>query len=97
MHLLSISIPDEAYALVEERAQEEGFSSAEQFLAEFITANIGPAEAGIDHLFTPRVIAHLDQVAEQADGGMATLTSEEITERLRRTKAKWQTNPSGSQ
>jgi len=88
MHQVTISIPDQAYARVTKRAEEEGFDSTETFLSDLVVASVDEEE-DYQHLFTPDVIAELDAIASGIRNGEKVYTSEEVAAHFAAKRDAW--------
>jgi hypothetical protein len=92
MRQVTISIPDEAYATAEKRAQEEGFGSAEMFLSDLVVSSVDSDDDDYQHLFTPEVIAELDAIASKIDAGGKLYTEDEVRASLAANREAWLKN-----
>jgi len=89
MHEVTITIPDDAYAAANNRAQQEGFDSTEVFLSNLLISSIAPESDNYDHLFTPEVIADLDGISATIKAGGKTYSMEEVREHFSRKRTEW--------
>jgi hypothetical protein len=89
MQEVTISIPDDAYANLKIRAQQEGFGTPEIYMADVIVNHAAIDPVNYDHLFTPDVISELDQICAEIDAGAKMYTLDEVAEHLAENRKAW--------
>ena len=87
-----VHLPDPLYEQARQRASEAGFQSVDEYVAEIVESDICAGAADYDHLFTPEVVAELEQIHAEMKVGGKTLTPEEVDESLRRKSQAWTAN-----
>ena len=89
MRELRLSIPDDLFAALSRQAKVDGFESPEQYVADFISHGHVLSIDNLDHMFTPKVIAHLDEISERIRAGEKTFTIDQCKAELAKRKAEW--------
>ena len=85
MHQIHLS--DEVYREAERRAAEGGFASVDQYVADLVSLDLGPAE-NFDHCFTPERLADIDRASAQIAAGQC-FTAEQADIELAKRRAQW--------
>ena len=81
MHQVQLS--DQLYRVAQRRASEAGFATVEEYIADVEAQDIADDTENVDHLFTPQVVAELEQISAAAKPGGKTYSSEEVREHFR--------------
>jgi hypothetical protein len=84
-----VQLPDRLYEQAQKLAGDAGFQSVDDYVADLVESEASADAGNFDHLFTPDVVAELEQIhAEMKRGGKA-LTAEEVDEQLRQKSQAW--------
>ncbi len=59
-----VQLNDQLYKEAERRAREAGFASVDEFVADRLESDFSEEQENFDHLFTPEVIAELDEISD---------------------------------
>ena len=87
----TIQLPDALYQQVRQRASAAGLS-VDQYVAEIVEFDVNAATESNDHLFTPEVVAELEQIHAEMKAGGKVFTPEEVDEFLRQKSLSWSGN-----
>jgi hypothetical protein len=87
----SIQLPDDLYQQAQQRASEAGLS-VDEYIAEIVESDVNTGSENYDHLFTPEVVAELEQIHAEMKAGGKVLTPEEVDEFLRQKSLSWRGN-----
>ena len=93
-----VQIDDQVFQAALRRAADGGYSSVDAYITDVVVhdlTNANEETPDLDHLFTPQVIAELEQVSAKAQAGGTTYTSEDIREHFRRKSRGWGENHRG--
>ena len=69
MHQLNLELSDDQFEDLKLRASTAGFSRVEAYIVDRLSAESGPTDKEIAARFTPEIVAHLEQIAEDMDSG----------------------------
>jgi hypothetical protein len=89
MQQVQLELTDQIYDQAKRRAVEAGFKTVGEYIADVVSDDLAKDSENLDHLFTPRRIAHLDKVAAEVRAGGATYTMEEVSAHLDEKRADW--------
>jgi hypothetical protein len=89
MRQVTISIPDDTYTDAIRRAQLEGFAVPETYMADLIVSQVAADSDNYDHVFTPEVIAELDQISAEIAAGARTYALSELNDHLAANREAW--------
>jgi hypothetical protein len=85
-----VQLTDQVFKVVQQRASDAGYPSVDAYVSDFL---VSTDDQNIDHLFTPRRLAHIDKADADIDSGKG-LTSEQAEKELALRREKWlQANP----
>lgn len=84
-----IQLPDRLYEQARKLAGDAGFQSVDDYVADLVEREASADVADFDHLFTPEVVAELEQIHAEMKAGGKTLTAEEVDEHLLRKSQAW--------
>jgi 2-keto-3-deoxy-L-rhamnonate aldolase RhmA len=84
-----VQLSDELFKEAQRRASESGFASIDEYVAEILSTDLNADVDNLDHLFTPQVIAQLDEISAQIQAGGKTYTVQEVQEHLERKRQEW--------
>jgi len=84
-----IQLTDQVYKQAKNQANEAGFTSVDESVADVPTHAVFIDTENLDHLFTPERIAHIDAVISKVHAGGATFTMEQVREKLGKNRADW--------
>jgi hypothetical protein len=94
-----VQLNDQLYKEAQRRATEAGFSTVDEYVADVVSHDLvednGDETPDLDHLFTPEVIAQLDQISAEIKAGGKTYTMEEVREHFEKKRKKWLQNHAG--
>jgi hypothetical protein len=94
-----VQLNDQLYREAQRRASEAGYATVDDYVADVVSHDLveddGQDTPDLDHLFTPPVVAELEQIAARAKAGGKTYTSEEVREHFRAKSDAWRENRSG--
>jgi hypothetical protein len=76
MHQVQLS--DEVCERAKRRADQAGFKSVDEFIANVVLEREAEDAGNYNHRFTPKVLAELDRVSAKAKAGGRTYTQEEV-------------------
>jgi chemotaxis methyl-accepting protein methylase len=89
MHQVQLQLSNKVYNKVKRRADEAGFDSVDEYVADIITSDAEDEDENLDHLFTPERLAHIDQVYAELKAGGKTYTMEEVSAYIAVKRAAW--------
>lgn len=84
-----VQLNDELYKEAERRATEAGFSTVDEYIADVVSHDLHEETENLDHLFTPEVIAHPDQISAEIKAGGKTYTMDEVQEHFEKKRKEW--------
>jgi hypothetical protein len=88
-----IQLSDQLYQDAKRRASEAGYSNVDQYIADVLvhdlTNNDGNETPNLDHLFTPEVIADLDQISAEIKAGGKIYSLDEVQEHFEKKRKEW--------
>lgn len=87
-----VQLSDQLYRVAQRRASEAGFATVEEYFADVVTQDVADDTENFDHLFTPRVVAELEQISATAKAGGKTHSSEEVRDHFRTKSDAWRAN-----
>jgi hypothetical protein len=87
-----IQLNDQLYEEAERRATEAGFSTVDEYVADFLSHHLHDDSENLDHLFTPQVIAQLDQISAEIKAGGKTYTMDQVQEHFENKRKQWLQN-----
>lgn len=87
MHQVQLS--DQLYQQAQQRAAEAGFQSVDEYVAEIVESDVSASSENYDHIFTPEVLAELDQARAAVQAGGKTYSPEEVDEHFRQKSQAW--------
>jgi len=90
-----VQINDQLYKRAERRAMEGGFSTVDEYVADVLRQSVNDDSENVDHLFTPDVIAHLDEISDGIKAGGKTYTLDEVKEHFEKKRTEWLQDHSG--
>ena len=93
-----IKLADEVYERARRRAAEAGFDNVDDYLADLVTQDSEfevVDDANVDHIFTPEVIAELDQISAEIKAGGKTYSMEEVDAHFKKKQEEWLRNHAG--
>ena len=82
MHQISIELSEQLYQQAQRRAVEEGFASVDEYIVDVVSEDVAQETEDLDHRFTPKVMAHLNQLQEEIKAGAKTYSEAEMDEHL---------------
>lgn len=88
MHEIHLQLSDQLYVQVQRRAMESGFASLDEYVVD-VVADAAQETEDLDHRFTPKVVAHLNQIQEEIKTGAKTYSEEELADHLQETARVW--------
>jgi len=77
-----IQLNDQLYQEAQRRAEEAGFPSVDDYVADVLQHDLHEEAEKLDHLFTPERLAHIARAAAQIDAGLG-IPSEQVREHFR--------------
>ena len=83
---------DDTYANAIRRAQQEGFGAPETYMADLVMSHVANDSDNCDYLFTPEVIAELDEISAEIAAGAKTYSLSELDEHLAADREAWLAN-----
>ena len=89
MHEIHLQLSDQLYDQVQRRAMESGFASLDEYIVDVVAEDAAHETEDLDHRFTPKVVAHLNQIQEEIKTGAKTYSEEELAEHLQETARVW--------
>lgn len=85
-----IQLTDQVYHRVKHRADEAGFSSVDDYIADELGYDDEYEDTPhLDHFFTTERITELDRISADVKAGGQTYTMEEVSEHLAQHRAAW--------
>jgi hypothetical protein len=64
-----VQLTNRVYKQVKRRADEAGFKSVDEYVADVLANDLEDETENLDHLFTPERLAHIDKAAAQIKAG----------------------------
>ena len=64
-----IRLTDQLFVKAQLRANENGYESVEEYVADIIANDLESGVEDLEHLFTPARLAQIDKAAAQVDAG----------------------------
>ncbi len=89
MFEIHIQLTEQLYHQAKRRAVEAGFASLDEYIAEVVSVDVAQATEDLDHRFTPKVVAHLNQIQEEIKTNAKTYTEEELDDYLQEKTRVW--------
>ncbi len=87
-----VQISDQLFRIAQRRAEEAGFATVEEYIADVVTQDAADDGENFDHLFTPELVAELDRISMAARAGEKTYSPAEIREHFRKKSEQWRTS-----
>jgi hypothetical protein len=84
-----IQLDDQLYKEAQRRATEAGFATVDEYVAEMLSRDPVAENEDFDHLFTPEVIADLDNISAAIKSGGKTYTLDEVREHFEGKRKQW--------
>ncbi len=84
----SIQLSDHVYLRAQQRATEAGFPTVDEYVTEIVESELVSA-TNLDHLFTAEILAQLDQIHVEVQGGAKTYSSCDVDEHFQRKSQAW--------
>jgi hypothetical protein len=84
-----VQLSDQLFRIVQRRASEAGFATVAEYIADVVTQDSADDTQNFDHLFTPEIVAELEQISAAARAGGKTYTSDEVSEHFRKKSEQW--------
>lgn len=95
MHQVHLQLTDQLYRQAKQRAAEAGFASLDEYIVDVVSEDVAQETENMDHRFTPKVMAHLNQIQEEIKAGAKTYTDEELDEYLQERARTWRESHAG--
>ena len=89
MHQIQIQLSDQLFNLATRRADEAGFTSVDEYIADVVSDDITSETEELDHRLTPKVVAQLDQIRHEINSGAKTYSQEEVDDYLKEKANAW--------
>jgi hypothetical protein len=89
MHEIQIQLTDQLYEQIQRRAAEAGFASMDEYIVDVVAEDVAQETEDLDHRFTPKVTAHLDQIQHDIKSGAKTYSEEELDDYLQERAQVW--------
>ena len=83
-----VQLDDDVFKVAERRAAAAGYSSTEKYIADVLIHESDLETDNFDHLFTPQVIARLDQISADMKAGKS-FSTEEVNKHLADVRETW--------
>jgi len=83
-----IQLNDQLFEEARRRADDAGFPSVDEYIAEVLQQGFADQAESFDHLFTPERLAHIDRAAAAMDAGRG-LTMEQVEAELAQRRTEW--------
>jgi len=90
-----VQLADEVYEQAQRQAAEAGFDNVEDYLADLVMQDSEfevVDDVNVDHIFTPEVIAELDQISAEIKAGGKTYTMAEVDAHFNKKREEWLRN-----
>jgi hypothetical protein len=88
-YMQQIQLDDRLFKEAQQRAARAGFSTVEEYIADFLTRGVDEGAEALDYLFTPEVIAELDQISARVKAGGKTYSLDEVQEHFANKRKQW--------
>ena len=85
----NIQFSDALYREASRKAKQEGYKSVDAYVQDVISVDIKEDPDNFDHIFTPEVIAELDQIINEMKAGGKVYTREEVDAHLAELREAW--------
>lgn len=93
MHEIRLQLSDKLFDQVQRRATEAGFDCLNEYIMDVVAEEAVHETEDLDHRFTPKVVAHLNQIRESIKNGAKTYSPEELDEYLQEKARVWRQSP----
>src|ERR1700683_94466 len=93
-----VQLNEKLYKEAQRRAELAGFSSVDEYIADVVSQDLleaGGEDGNHDHLFTPQIIAELDQISAEIRAGGKTYTLDEVERHFEKKREEWLQNHAG--
>lgn len=89
MRQVHLQLTDQLHEQAKQLAVEAGFASLDEYILDLVSEDVTPEPENFDHLFTPKVLAHLDQIQNEIKAGAKTYSEAELDEFLQERARAW--------
>lgn len=89
MHEIHLQLSDQLYDRVHRRAMEAGFANLDEYIVDVVSEEVSQQTEDLDHRFTPKVMAHLNQIQEEIKAGAKTYSEEGLDDYLQERARQW--------
>lgn len=89
MHQIHLQLNDQLHNQAKQRAVEAGFASLDEYIVDLLSEDVAQETENLDHRFTPKVMAHLNQIQDEIKAGAKTFTEGEMDEYLQERARAW--------
>lgn len=83
-----IQLNDQLFEEARRRADDAGFPSVDEYVADVLQQGFAEQAESFDHLFTPERLAHIDRAAASIDAGRG-MTAEQVESQLAQRRTEW--------
>jgi hypothetical protein len=83
-----IQLNDQLFEEARRRADDAGFPSVDEYIAEVLQQGFAGEAESFEHLFTPERLAHIDRAIASMDAGRG-LTMEQVEAELAQRRTEW--------
>ena len=88
-----VQLDDHVFKVAQRRAADAGYASVDDYIADVVVHDANDDTDNIDHLFTPKRLAHIDEAEADIKGGRF-FTTAQADQELAKRRAEWlRTNP----
>lgn len=94
-HMQQVHLNDQLYLEAKHRAQEAGFASVDQFIADVLQHDFSAAPEILDNRFTPEVNAYLNRIVADMEAGRS-LSLQDVQGNLDSARNAWRKNAGGA-
>lgn len=88
MHPVQVQFDDQHYRKAQQRANEAGFKTVEEYVVDVVTNDLDEEIDNLDHLFTAERLAIIDNALEEVKKG-EVFTPDQVDASLAKTKEAW--------
>ncbi len=89
MHEIHIQLTEQLYNQAKQRAVEAGFASLDEYILDVVLDDVPYETQDLDDRFTPKVVAHLNQIQEAIKAGTKTYSEEDLDNYLQEKSRVW--------
>jgi len=82
-----VQLDDHVFKVAQRRAADAGYASIDQYVADVVVQDADTDD--VEYIFTPQVLAQLDQISNDIKAGGKTYTLDEVREHFESKRKAW--------